>query len=131
MSLDKEKTVNAKFRSYLLTLLLAIAVPLLLGALPATAQTILFSDDFGPKPLAAWQASPLGLLSNWAASSGAAVYNGGGHTQLYAGSRILDRLYGPGEIPGRHRQQPPRRNPRPGQHRHGRVLRGLDLPGNS
>jgi hypothetical protein len=87
VSLDKEKTVNTKSRSPLLTLLLlAIAVPLLLGALPATAQTILFSDDFGPKPLASWKASPLGLLSNWNASTGAAVYNGGGHTQLYAGS---------------------------------------------
>lgn len=79
--------MNVKTRSPLFTLLLvAAAVPLLLGALPATAQTTLFSDDFGPKPLAAWQASPLGLLSNWTASSGAAAYNGGGHTQLYAGS---------------------------------------------
>lgn len=84
MSLDKEKTVNTKTRSPILLLLLI--VPLLLGALPAAAQTTLFSDDFGPKPLAAWQASPLGLLNNWSASSGAAVYNGGGHTQLYAGS---------------------------------------------
>ncbi|MFY9824876.1 MAG: hypothetical protein WAM82_26085 [Thermoanaerobaculia bacterium] len=52
----------------------------------ALAQSTLFHDDFGPKPLASWQASPLGLLSNWDASSGAAAYNGGGHTQLYAGS---------------------------------------------
>ncbi|HKV12498.1 MAG TPA: family 16 glycoside hydrolase [Thermoanaerobaculia bacterium] len=72
--------MNTKFKSPLLALLL------LLGALPAAAQTTLFTDDFGPKPLAAWKASPLGLLSNWSASSGAAVYNGGGHTQLYAGS---------------------------------------------
>lgn len=36
--------------------------------------------------LAGWQASPLGQFSNWDASSGAAAYNGGGHTQLYAGS---------------------------------------------
>ena len=55
-------------------------------ALPAMAQTTLFSDDFGPKPLASWTSSPLGLSTNWNASSGAAVYNGGGHTQLYAGS---------------------------------------------
>lgn len=72
--------MSTKFRSPLLALLL------LLGALPAAAQTTLFSDDFGPKPLAAWKVSPLGLLSNWSASSGAAVYNGGGHAQLYAGS---------------------------------------------
>ncbi|HSS49268.1 MAG TPA: hypothetical protein VLX28_10000, partial [Thermoanaerobaculia bacterium] len=51
----------------------------------ASAQSILFSDDFGPKPLASWQSSPLGLRSNWDASSGAAAYNGGGHTQLYTG----------------------------------------------
>ncbi|HEX3527811.1 MAG TPA: family 16 glycoside hydrolase [Thermoanaerobaculia bacterium] len=62
-------------------LVLGIFIPL--GAL---AQTTLFSDDFGPKPLASWRASPLGLLANWDASSGAAVYNGGGHTQLYTGS---------------------------------------------
>ena len=52
----------------------------------ALAQATLFEDGFGPKPLAGWQPSPLGLLSNWDASSGAAAYNGGGHTQLYAGS---------------------------------------------
>lgn len=54
--------------------------------LPATAQTTLFSDDFGPKPLASWTPSPLGLAANWNGSTGAAAYNGGGHTQLYAGS---------------------------------------------
>jgi hypothetical protein len=62
---------------------LALAFLMASGAL---AQSTLFSDDFGPKPLASWQASPLGLFSNWDASSGAAVYNGGGHTQLYAGN---------------------------------------------
>jgi hypothetical protein len=45
----------------------------------------LFSDDFSPRPLRNWTASPLGLPSNWDASSGAASYNGGGHTQLWAG----------------------------------------------
>ncbi|HWM93884.1 MAG TPA: family 16 glycoside hydrolase [Thermoanaerobaculia bacterium] len=59
---------------------------LLAAVLPVAAQTTLFSDDFGPKPLASWQPSPLGLSNNWSASSGAAVYNGGGHTQLYAGN---------------------------------------------
>jgi hypothetical protein len=67
------------------TSMLVIAI-LAVAPSGAFAQSVLFSDAFGPKPLASWQASPLGLLSNWDASSGAAVYNGGGHTQLYAGS---------------------------------------------
>jgi hypothetical protein len=58
-----------------------------LTAAGASAQPVpLLSDDFGPKPLAGWTASPLGLAGNWDASAGAAAYNGGGHTQLYAGS---------------------------------------------
>jgi Domain of Unknown Function (DUF1080) len=75
--------VNVRSRWSLLALLVLATT---VGALPATAQTTLFSDDFGPKPLAAWKPSPLGLFGNWNASLGAAVYNGGGHTQLYAGS---------------------------------------------
>jgi hypothetical protein len=51
---------------------------------PAAAATLL-ADDFGPKPLAAWQPSPLGLAGNWDASAGTASYNGGGHTQLWTG----------------------------------------------
>ncbi|HEX6097049.1 MAG TPA: family 16 glycoside hydrolase [Thermoanaerobaculia bacterium] len=47
--------------------------------------TTLFSEDFSPNPLRNWTASPLGLASNWTATSGVASYNGGGHTQLYAG----------------------------------------------
>src|SRR5881227_4427928 len=60
---------------------LFVAATLALGVLippGAFAQSTLFNDDFGPKPLGSWQASPLGLLANWDASSGAAVYNGGG-----------------------------------------------------
>ncbi|HET9228491.1 MAG TPA: hypothetical protein VFR31_17575, partial [Thermoanaerobaculia bacterium] len=64
----------------------ALCLCLLLSISPALAQTTLFSDDFGAKPLGSWTASPLGLAGNWNASTGAAVYNGGGHTQLYAGS---------------------------------------------
>lgn len=67
--------------SFLACLLLSV----LAGVIPAGAQTTLFSDDFGPKPLASWEPSPLGLLGNWSAGSGAAEYNGGGHTQLVAG----------------------------------------------
>src|SRR5215203_7249635 len=78
--------VNTRTRSTL-RILLTMAALGALGALSAAAQPVpLFSDDFGPKPLAGWQASPLGLATNWDASSGAAAYNGGGHTQLYAGS---------------------------------------------
>ena len=46
----------------------------------------LFGDDFRGGTLANWTASPLGLLANWDASSLFAHYNGGGHTQLWAGS---------------------------------------------
>jgi hypothetical protein len=50
---------------------LLLATILVLSFLPpgAFAQATLFEDDFGPKPLAGWQPSPLGLLSNWDASS--------------------------------------------------------------
>lgn len=51
----------------------------------ASAQTVLFEDSFDPSTLAAWKPSPLGLFSNWSTSSGNASYNGGGHTQIYAG----------------------------------------------
>ncbi len=50
--------------------------------------TVLFADDFSPRPLRRWTASPLGLAGNWDASAGVASYstsNGGGHTQLWAG----------------------------------------------
>ena len=48
-------------------------------------STVLFADDFSPRPLRRWTASPLGLATNWDASTGVAAYNGGGHTQLWAG----------------------------------------------
>jgi hypothetical protein len=69
-------------RRLILTALAAALTASLASAQPVT----LFSDDFGPKPLGDWTASPLGLAANWDASSGAAAYNGGGHTQLWAGS---------------------------------------------
>ena len=86
MSPDKEITVNTSAR-FALRILLAAAVVGTLAVPRTSAQpTPLFSDDFGPKPLAGWTASPLGLAAGWNASSGAAAYDGGGHTQLYAGS---------------------------------------------
>ena len=50
------------------------------------AATVLFADDFNSGNLANWTASPLGLLANWSATGDLADYNGGGHTQIYAGS---------------------------------------------
>jgi hypothetical protein len=67
-------------------LILAVLAAALTASLASAQPVTLFSDDFGPKPLGGWTASPLGLAANWDASSGAAAYNGGGHTQLYAGS---------------------------------------------
>jgi len=104
--------VNSRLHSSVTVLLLLAAAGL--GAPSGVAaQAILFSDDFGPKPLAGWKASPLGLFGNWDASSGAASYNGGGHTQIYAGSaawtdytvetkfRLATGLNHPGGLRGR------------------------------
>ncbi|HYH46630.1 MAG TPA: family 16 glycoside hydrolase, partial [Thermoanaerobaculia bacterium] len=44
----------------------------------------LFEDDFA-SGLAGWTPSPLGLFTNWTGGGGTASYNGGGHTQVYAG----------------------------------------------
>jgi len=78
--------VNTSARSALRILLAAAVVGTLTVPRTSAQPTPLFSDDFGPKPLAGWTASPLGLAGGWNASSGAAAYDGGGHTQLYAGS---------------------------------------------
>src|SRR3954471_19169497 len=77
----RRSTMNVKAR-----LLLAVLAAALTASLASAQPVTLFSDDFGPKPLGGWTASPLGLTANWDASSGAAAYNGGGHTQLWAGS---------------------------------------------
>ncbi|MBZ5531478.1 MAG: IPT/TIG domain-containing protein [Acidobacteriia bacterium] len=49
-------------------------------------SSILFQDSFNLASLNNWSISPLGLLGNWTAATDIADYNGGGHTQLYAGS---------------------------------------------
>lgn len=49
-------------------------------------STILFADDFNIGALSNWTASPLGLFTNWTATNHVAAYNGGGHTQIYAGN---------------------------------------------
>ncbi len=74
-----------KSRPFVRVFPVLVAVAWVGSGLPLAAQTLLFSDDFGPKPLASWTPSPLGLSTNWSAASGAAVYNGSGHTQLHAG----------------------------------------------
>jgi hypothetical protein len=86
VSPEKEITVNTSARSVLRILLAAAVVGTLAVPRTSAQTTPLFSDDFGPKPLAGWTASPLGLAAGWNASTGAAAYDGGGHTQLYAGS---------------------------------------------
>lgn len=49
-------------------------------------STILFADDFNSGNLNNWTASPLGMFANWSAAGHVADNNGGGHTQIYAGS---------------------------------------------
>jgi hypothetical protein len=49
-------------------------------------STISFSDDFNSGSLASWKPSPLGRFNNWNATGDVAEYNGGGATQIYAGS---------------------------------------------
>ncbi len=48
--------------------------------------SILFQDSFNLASLSNWTASPLGLFTNWTATQDVADYNGGGHTQIFAGS---------------------------------------------
>src|SRR5436305_3141791 len=81
----RRSTMTPKAR-LIARLLLAVLATALTASLASAQPVTLFSDDFGPKPLGGWTASPLGLAANWDASSGAAAYNGGGHTQLWAGS---------------------------------------------
>jgi hypothetical protein len=49
-------------------------------------SSILFQDSFNSASLSNWSISPLGLLANWTAAQDIADYNGGGHTQLFAGN---------------------------------------------
>lgn len=48
--------------------------------------SLLFSDDFNSGSASNWTISPLGLASGWSVVNGTYTYNGGGHTQSYAGS---------------------------------------------
>jgi hypothetical protein len=55
------------------------------GLTYVSASNVLFSDSFNSGTLNNWNVSPLGLFSNWTATSDLADYNGGGPTQIYAG----------------------------------------------
>ncbi|WP_157178273.1 BACON domain-containing protein [Terriglobus roseus] len=82
--------------------------------LPVTLHlgSLLFQDNF-PVGDTQWTASPLGLSSGWSISNGSYTYNGGGHTQQYAGSSswtdysvstkitLTNQLNYPGGIRGR------------------------------
>ena len=48
--------------------------------------SLLFSDNFSSLPDTNWTISPLGFASGWSFENGAYTYNGGGHTQSYAGN---------------------------------------------
>src|SRR6478609_5194797 len=78
VSPHRRSTMSLKAR-----LILMAAAAALTASLASAQPVTLFGDGFGPKPLGGWTASPLGLAANWDASSGAAAYNGGGHTQLW------------------------------------------------
>lgn len=56
--------------------------------LPVSMQvgSLLFSDNFNSLPDTNWTISPLGFASGWSFVNGAYTYNGGGHTQSYAGN---------------------------------------------
>ncbi len=47
--------------------------------------TLQFSDNFSANPDGNWTIGPLGFASGWSIVNGAYTYNGGGHTQSYAG----------------------------------------------
>ncbi|HEX7287913.1 MAG TPA: N,N-dimethylformamidase beta subunit family domain-containing protein, partial [Candidatus Angelobacter sp.] len=50
-----------------------------------TLTALLLSSNFDNGNMEGWVNSPLGLASNWSVVNGALQYNGGGHTQVYAG----------------------------------------------
>ncbi len=59
------------------------------GLTYVAAANILFSDSFNSGTLSKWNPSPLGLFSNWTATSNLADYNGGGATQIFAPAKYL------------------------------------------
>ena len=57
-----------------------ITVPLTLNV-----GSLLFHDDFNSGSASNWTISPLGNAAGWSVVNGSYTYNGGGHTQSYAG----------------------------------------------
>jgi hypothetical protein len=51
-----------------------------------SVTNILLSTSFASSGMEGWAVSPLNLASNWSVVNQALQYNGGGHTQLFAGS---------------------------------------------
>jgi len=50
-----------------------------------TVSNVLLFSDFRDGTMGGWAFSPLGLATNWSVANNALQYNGGGHTQVYAG----------------------------------------------
>jgi N,N-dimethylformamidase beta subunit-like, C-terminal/Domain of unknown function (DUF4082)/Bacterial Ig domain/Viral BACON domain/3-keto-disaccharide hydrolase len=51
-----------------------------------TLTSLLLSSNFNAGTMDGWAFSPLGLATNWTVVNQALQYNGGGHTQVYAGN---------------------------------------------
>ena len=51
-----------------------------------SVTNILLSSNFAASGLEGWAVSPLNLGANWSVVNQALLYNGGGHTQLFAGN---------------------------------------------
>ena len=51
-----------------------------------SVTNVLLSSNFTTNGLQGWAVSPLNLASNWSVVNQALRYNGGGHTQLFAGN---------------------------------------------
>jgi hypothetical protein len=60
-----------------------VTVTLVVVAAPSYS---LMQDNFSSSTLDGWAVSPLGLASGWSVSNNAVQYNGGGASQIYAGS---------------------------------------------
>ncbi|HZU22757.1 MAG TPA: N,N-dimethylformamidase beta subunit family domain-containing protein, partial [Terriglobales bacterium] len=50
-----------------------------------TVTNLLLFSNFADGTMNGWAFSPLGFASNWSVANNALQYNGGGHTQVYAG----------------------------------------------
>jgi len=55
-------------------------------AVSLTMTGLLLQSTFSDGTLAGWAYSPLGLAANWSVANSTVSYNGGGHTQIYAGN---------------------------------------------